>query len=113
VGRLIRIIVFSQAPALVAGCGCGDVAAQRQATITQLDVTSDPNPGQPFEIDGSRLPAGWGAVQMEQSKDFCGRPVTNIIVPQGHGIRIILAPTTRPIDADRAGPSEPTDGPRV
>lgn len=100
VGCVIRIFMLSPAVALLAGCGCGDVAAQREAKIVQLDATGDPSPGQPFEIDASRLPADWGAVRVEQSKDFCGSPVTTINVPQGHGIRIILAPTTRPIRAD-------------
>jgi hypothetical protein len=109
----IRLVGVFGGAFFLAGCGCGDLAARRQATITQIDAIGDPSPGQPFEVDASRLPADWGAVQTEQSKDSCGSPVTRIIVPQGHGIRLILAPTTRPIGVGRAGLIEPTDVPDV
>lgn len=101
----IRLVAILGGVFVSAGCGCGDLAAHRQATITQLDATGDPSPGQPFEVDASGLPADWGAVKAEQSKDFCGSPVTKIIVPQGHGILLILTPTTRPISESDRGSS--------
>lgn len=102
-GRLAPLLALVLVLSLV---GCGDAVGDRQVTIRQFTPTlvrpgllpftsTQFKPGMPpFDVDASQLPREWGNVEMTNREGGRG-PETEVRVPTGHRIRIVLMPTTQ------------------
>src|SRR5947207_3254326 len=91
--RAITVAVGFLLATLAVGCGCGDRAAYRSITITEMRGVGSGAWG-PIEVDTSQL-AGIERGRVEHA-DGCGNPSSELRLFPNRPIKIMIVPATQP-----------------
>ncbi|MDB5325735.1 MAG: hypothetical protein JWM57_1304 [Phycisphaerales bacterium] len=92
--RVMTLAIGFLLVTLAIGCGCGDRAAYRSITITEMRGV-DSGAWGPIEVDTSQLP-GIERGRAEHA-DGCGNPISELRLFSNRPIKIMIVPATQPV----------------